>query len=489
MISVDFNIATDSRKIAPGSIFIALSGHNHDGHEYISSAISNGAIYIVAEKYPEEIGINGGRLLTQYADESPTIATFELDNGQGQLVIWDVVKSSRLAYANWARQRFPKQPEHVVAVTGTNGKTSTAWFYQQILALLERPSAFIGTLGALSNVPLPEEITKASLTTPDPLLLHEQLDSMTDAGVKYVAIEASSHALDQNRLVAVKFKAAAFTNFTQDHLDYHHDMESYFQAKQKLFNQLLSSSAVAVLNKDIPQFPQLMAICAARGIGVITYGASEADITGHVQELGIISLRVMGRQFSIKFKPVGDFQVYNLMAAIGLLIAVGVAIEEIISVISKLYAPLGRMELVATHNNGAIYIDYAHTPDALMRVLQAQRVATSGRLFVVFGCGGNRDAEKRPLMGEIANTYADVVVITDDNPRLEDPAKIRNDILSACSGALEIANRETAIAYAVAQLEPGDSLLIAGKGHENYQIIGNEILHFSDHEQVLKNIN
>jgi len=484
-MDIILNITSNSKEIKPGGMFIAIAGSAFDGHNYINQAINAGASYIVAEKYPEELGITQAKLLSQYADEAPTIATFEVTKADGGLVVWDVVANSRLAYAGWAQQAYPNQPGHMVAVTGTNGKTSTTWFFQQILALLGYSSACIGTIGVISNITLDQSLQGPSLTTPDALGLHKMLESLAENGVEFAAMEASSHAIHQDRLSAVLLKAAAFTNFTQDHLDYHGTMEEYLAAKTRLFSHLLPSNGTAVLNKDIEQFPGLLNICQSRGVKVLTYGADAADITYQAGEGNAMTLKIIGQEYRTQFNVIGDFQKYNLMAAIGLLIACGIDHADIIQAIPFLLAPTGRMEWVAMHNGANIFVDYAHTPDALQRALEALRSSTNGKTHLVFGCGGNRDKQKRPLMGKIAANYADKVVVTDDNPRLEDASLIREEIMATCPNAQEVAGRDQAIRIAMNSLMPGDSLLVAGKGHEEYQIIGTQTLPFSDRKHIL----
>lgn len=477
-------ITNNSKEVKPGNVFVAIAGNQIDGHQYIKKAINSGAAYIVAEKYPEELGEKSATLLSQYDDNAPTIATFQVHCAERD-VIWDVVKNSRLAYSKWSQQAYPKQPEHLVAVTGTNGKTSTTWFYQQILALLGYGSACIGTIGLISNINIDNSSTGASLTTPDALGLHKMLENLANAGIEYAAMEASSHALDQYRLSSASLSAAAFTNFTQDHLDYHGSMEDYLVAKIRLFSELLPWGGTAVLNNAIEQFPRLLHICNSRGHNIITYGTDGADISYTKIDSDIIDLKIMGKKYVTRFNVVGDFQKYNLMAAIGLLLAVGVDPVEIVKTIPQLHAPRGRMEMVGSYHQASVFVDYAHTPDALQRALEAIRSATKGRVHLLFGCGGDRDKQKRSLMGRIAAEYADMVVVTDDNPRFEDPKAIRKEIIQSCLNAVEVAERDQAIKFALDRLLPGDALLIAGKGHEEYQIIGADTIPFSDCQHVL----
>lgn len=473
-------VTSNSKEVIKGSIFIAISGFKIDGHDYIKEALENGATYIVAEKYPEELNFEGYELITTYSDDAPTIASFK----NGNDIIWDVVSNSRFAYSMWAKEAFPNQPEHLVAITGTNGKTSTAWFYQQILSLLDRKSALIGTIGIINNAGYYNSSASA-LTTPDAVYLHKTLDAIASIGVEYCAMEASSIALEQHRMSAVELEAAAFTNFSQDHLDYHKSMEDYFAAKTILFSDILKAGKTSVLNESIPEFQKLKSISLEKSHGIITYGTPESNIFIKEDSDKRVKVKIYDAEYKVEYNIKGEFQKENLMAAIGLLLASGILREDIISAIPKLSAPIGRIELVANYNGADIFVDYAHTPDALKRALKAVKHGIRGKVHLVFGCGGDRDKQKRPIMASIAQEYADYIVITDDNPRFENPELIRNELMSNCNG-ISIANRADAIEYAISKLEFGDVLLIAGKGHEDYQIIGDVKHHFSDQEQVLK---
>jgi UDP-N-acetylmuramyl-tripeptide synthetase len=478
-------VTSNSREVIDGAIFIAISGFKIDGHNYIKEALQNGASYIVAEKYPEELNFKEYQLITTYEDDAPTIASFQSISIDGKKVIWDVVSNSRLAYSMWAKEAFPSQPAHLVAITGTNGKTSTAWFYQQILSLLGHKSAMIGTIGVINNAGYSH--TESGLTTPDAIYLHKTLDAITSIGVGYCSMEASSIALEQHRMSGVELEAAAFTNFTQDHLDYHKSMEAYFIAKTILFSDVLKAGKTAVLNESIPEFQKLKSISLKKSHKIITYGLLESDVFITEDMDKRVKIKIYDAEYRVDYKIKGEFQKENLMASISLLLASGISREDIISVIPKLSAPIGRIELVGTYNGADIFVDYAHTPDALKRALKAVGQGMEGDVYLVFGCGGDRDKQKRPIMAAIAAEYADYIVVTDDNPRFEDPSAIRCELMLSCD-AISIGNRSDAIKYAISKLKEGDVLLIAGKGHENYQIIGDVKHHFSDQEEVLKYI-
>lgn len=483
----DIIITSDSRAVVPGAVFIAIKGTQCNGNNYILKAIKCGARCIVTEKYPEELGFVNSKLIDSSYEPVETIATFEIFI-EGKVIIWDVVKNSRLSYSRWAKQMYSSQPDNVVAVTGTNGKTSTVSFVQQILAIQGINSASIGTVGIRSSVEIPKQI-EVSLTTPDALSMHKLLGSLKSYGIEHIALEASSHALDQHRLSSIDIKAAAFTNFSQDHLDYHVSMENYLEAKTKLFSEVLSPGQPAVLNKSILEFSKLADVCKNFSHPIISYGGTGADITYQDKD-GIIDINITGEKYSTVFNVIGDFQRYNLMAAIGLLTAMDIKGIDIVKSIPHLRAPDGRMEFVTEYNGAKIFIDYAHTPDALERALIALKpLASKGKLSLVFGCGGDRDHSKRFLMGSIADKEADIIFVTDDNPRTEKASVIRDEIVKGCTKAYNIPSRDKAIEEAISYLKPGDVLLVAGKGHEEYQIIGDEKVLFSDKKHILKFVN
>lgn len=452
-------ITPDSRKASPGFLFAALPGVKADGAAFLQDAADNGA---AAALIPENA-------------EVPETDMVCVRCG-------DVRRSLALIAAAF----YAEQPETVVAVTGTNGKTSTANFARQIWDFLGKKAASVGTLGVISS----DFSSYGSLTTPDPVLLHQTLQTLAEKGVAKTAIEASSHGLDQHRIDGVRLVAAGFTNITRDHLDYHKTMENYLEAKLKLFDRPLSSGNV-VLNADIPEFERIADYCRAKGLNVIDYGkkakalrlaGSELDIRGQT-----LHLELFGKKHTVRLPLAGTFQAMNALCALGLVIAAGEDPEQAVRGLEILKGAPGRMEHVADRKNGAaVYVDYAHTPDALETVLKALRPHTRNRLCVVFGCGGDRDPGKRPQMGEIADRLADVVYVTDDNPRTEKANDIRDQILPACPKGIDIGNRALAIETAVAGLRQGDILILAGKGHETGQLINGVVYPFDDREEAKK---
>ncbi|HVA34840.1 MAG TPA: UDP-N-acetylmuramoyl-L-alanyl-D-glutamate--2,6-diaminopimelate ligase [Stellaceae bacterium] len=448
-------LTSDSRDVKPGYLFAALAGAREDGRRYVDDALARGAAAVLTDAAP-------------------------LDRPIGVPVIADANPRRRLA--RMAARFYAPQPATIAAVTGTNGKTSVAVFARQIWAAQGLKAASIGTIGLVA----PGVVRPGALTTPDPVKLHEILRNLTRAGVEHVALEASSHGLDQFRLDGLTLATAAFTNLTRDHLDYHGDMARYFAAKRRLFAELLPQSGTAVINVDDQSGRTLAAVATSRGQRLISYGtAPDAELRlvsatptarGLAVEIGIGSER---RRLDLPL--LGTFQAMNALAAIGLAIATGTTPAAALDALPHLEGVPGRMELAATHPTGApLIVDYAHTPDALETALTALRPHTTKRLVVVFGCGGDRDAGKRPQMGAIAARLADIAVVTDDNPRSEEPAAIRRAILAACPGGREIGDRRTAIRAAAKLLEAGDLLLIAGKGHESGQIVGARTLPFDD---------
>lgn len=452
-------IAIDSREVKPGFIFVAINGSTQNGHDYVPKAIANGATIII---YQEEIEKTSG-------------------------ITYIKTSNSRVALGALVNKLYPKQPKYLMGVTGTNGKSSVVHFVVEILKALNKKSVSIGTLGVLGDLQIPSK-----LTTPATIEMHKILNKIVGNNIEYAALECSSHGIDQHRLDHVKFKACAFTNFTQDHLDYHHTMEKYFQAKQHLFE--LMKEGYAVLNSDIPEYDALQQYCLEHKHKIICFGKNLDQLATYnitinsIAMLGTsqkVSWRIEGKPYETIFNLVGDFQIYNIACAIGLLIGCGIDYTQIMPILSQIKGVTGRMELVASYNGASIFVDYAHTPDALEHSLKTLALATKNKLFIVFGCGGDREKQKRPIMGNIAQTYANTIIVTDDNPRNEDPAKIRQDIMSTSTKAKEIGDRKEAIAFAISQLQPGDNLLIAGKGHENHQLIGNKTIEFSDSKEVL----
>jgi UDP-N-acetylmuramoyl-L-alanyl-D-glutamate--2,6-diaminopimelate ligase len=449
-------ITSDSRKVGPGFLFVAIPGGTTDGATFISDARARGAVAVA--------GLPG------------------LIKGNGHFVDTD---NPRLFLARAAARFYVQQPSTIVAVTGTNGKTSVSVFVRQIWESMGFRSASIGTIGVIS----PEGVEEGTHTTPDPSQLHEVLSRLTDNHVDHLAIEASSHGLVQYRLHGLQITSAGFTNLTQDHLDYHASMEDYFLAKMKLFEEILPPGATAVINMDGAYGESARDRCLASGRRVFTVGRAGENVKlisvvreGLGQELVIET--ASGRH-NVNLPLAGEFQVSNALVAAGLVIAAGGEERLALHALESLKGAPGRLDLAGRSASGApIFVDYAHTPDALENVLSTLRPLVRNKLALVFGCGGDRDAGKRPVMGKIAVALADRVYVTDDNPRGEDAAKIRAQILATASGAVEVESRAQAILRAVTELEQGDVLLVAGKGHEQGQIIGGEKRPFSDHKAV-----
>jgi UDP-N-acetylmuramoyl-L-alanyl-D-glutamate--2,6-diaminopimelate ligase len=450
-------VTADSRKVARGDVFVAVPGTKADGLAYAAQAAASGAAAIIGERAPAEL---------------PAGAVFVK------------VENARRALALAAAKIYPRQPNTIAAVTGTSGKTSVAAFTRQIWAALGHRAASVGTIGVVT----PDREVYGSLTTPDPVGLHRTLSGLASDGITHLAIEASSHGLDQHRLEGVRVAAGGFTNLSRDHLDYHPTIEAYLAAKLRLFEALVVEGGGAVIDVDHQHSDAALAVAKKRGLKVITVGRNaegirllETAIDGFGQRL---TLTHGDKTYSLRLPLVGAFQVENALVAAGLAIATGSSPDAVFAALSSLKGAKGRLDLVGTKNGAPIFVDYAHKPDALEKALDALRPYVKRRLIVVFGAGGNRDAGKRPLMGQIAARHADHVVVTDDNPRNEEPAKIRAAILAAAPGAAEIGDRREAIRKSIDALEPGDVLLIAGKGHESGQIIGDRVLDFSDHAEV-----
>jgi UDP-N-acetylmuramoyl-L-alanyl-D-glutamate--2,6-diaminopimelate ligase len=451
-------ITADSRSVKPGDAFVAIAGNKTDGSRFVAPAVAAGAVAILAERKPDAA--------------LPVGVTFAR------------VGNARRALALAAAKFYPRQPQTIAAVTGTSGKTSVAAFTRQIWSALGLSAASIGTIGIVS----PREETYGSLTTPDPVALHRTLDRLAGEGVTHLAIEASSHGLDQYRLDGLRIAVGAFTNITRDHLDYHPSFDAYLAAKLRLFENLVVSGGAAVIDVDHDHADAVVAAAAARGLSIVGVGRAgrtirlvESTIEGFSQNLKI---EHGGRNFQVRLPLVGEFQVENALVAAGLAIATGGEAGSVFAALAHLVGAKGRLELVGETRGAPIFVDYAHKPDALAKALEALRPYAAGRLVVVFGAGGDRDRGKRSLMGAVAAEKADRVVVTDDNPRDENAASIRAAILGAAPGAAEIGDRRDAIRAAIADLRRGDVLLIAGKGHETGQIIGDRIVPFSDHEAV-----
>jgi UDP-N-acetylmuramoyl-L-alanyl-D-glutamate--2,6-diaminopimelate ligase len=450
-------ITSDSREVKKGYAFVAINGNHQNGEEFIGDAIKNGA---------EKIIVGKDSIVQDISD----IEIIRVDN-------------PRLYLSELSAQVYSNQPKFLTAVTGTSGKTSTAYFYKEICSESGFKSASIGTLGVISDEI--EFDTYEVLTSPPAPLLHKILNDLAKKQIDHVCVEASSHGLDQYRLESIHLKAAGFTNFSRDHLDYHKGMSDYFASKMRLFNTVLKEG-IAVINADIPEYQDIIAHCAKHK--VLTYGKKGEFIKLKSSGENYLVLEIDGKEYSTEFTLAATFQTYNLMCALGLALAVGVKVDNAVEAIAKLKTIPGRLEYVGEHNGAAIYVDYAHKPEALEIVLKSLKEQCQGKLHVLFGCGGDRDKGKRPIMGEIASRFADHITVTDDNPRSEDPAEIRAEILASCPQAIEIGDRAKAIHHAISQVKKNDILVLAGKGHEEYQIVGDNKIHFSDMEEAKRYI-
>ena len=489
-------ISSDSRTAVAGEIFFCLEANREKAIKYLNQALENNIEIIVATREVAEYFI-----------------TITSDKKLKEIVIVKAQDIENLLLGT-LKYYYQPLPKNIYAVTGTNGKSSIVDLIRQILNLINIQSASIGTIGVIANQ---DKIEDSPLTTPDITSIYRTLFNLKSKNIDDVAIEVSSIGIVQGRIAGLNLSTAIFTNFTQDHLDYHKTMAEYFAAKMQLFNKYSNKNTIAILNRDIEQYQEIATICNKNQLSINSYGNNicqheletnnisikilaikqcpdyqEADITINIAKEGAINNK-------IRTKIMGEFQIYNIVAA---LIATlhnhpkkEAEIIDLIAKLSELKNIQGRMELVANYNSASIYIDYAHSPDALLNSIDSARKMqnsqkTTGRIIVLFGCGGNRDKEKRPLMGKIASKYADLVIITDDNPRNEDPKAIRTEIISGCNlnKTIEIANRKEAIAKAIKMLENNDLLIIAGKGHEQYQIIGTEKTYFNEEEIVKESI-
>jgi UDP-N-acetylmuramoyl-L-alanyl-D-glutamate--2,6-diaminopimelate ligase len=449
-------ITADSREARPGWLFAALPGTKADGTRFIPDAMAKGAAAILAAS---GVNVSGGTPVLQSAEPRRTLALM-------------------------AARLYAGQPGTIVAVTGTSGKTSVADFTRQIFGHLGRQPASLGTIGLVR----PGGATYGGLTTPDPVALHRTLDELAREGITHLAFEASSHGLDQFRLDGVRLKAAGFTNLGRDHLDYHPSMEAYLAAKLRLFTELLPPDGTAVINIDAEHAPQV--IDAAKGAGrrIMTVGSRGETLALESLKPDRFAQSMRVRHGStttdIRLPLLGAYQAFNALLAVGLVMATGELAERVLATLPQLEGVKGRLEIMGLARGGLVVIDYAHKPDALDAALHALRPFAPGRLVCVFGCGGDRDKGKRPIMGQIANKLADSVIVTDDNPRSEDPKAIRAEILAGAPGAREIGDRAEAIRAGARLLGNGDVLLVAGKGHETGQIVGSTVLPFSDHDVV-----
>ncbi|MUO81960.1 UDP-N-acetylmuramoyl-L-alanyl-D-glutamate--2,6-diaminopimelate ligase [Agrobacterium vitis] len=450
-------LTADSRKVEPGMLFVALQGVKADGAGFVADAVARGAAAVLSGSH--------------------------LDIAVPALV----TDQPRHALARLAARFYSGQPETMVAVTGTAGKTSVASFTRQIWAYAGLASAQIGTTGVIS----PTRSDYGSLTTPDPVALHQLLADLAQEGVTHAAMEASSHGLDQSRLDGVRLAAAAFTNLGRDHMDYHPTVADYMAAKMRLFDTLLPKGSPAVIFADDEWSAEAIRVARQAGHDVRTVGRAGDFLSlkrvEHFRHKQIAEIHHQGAIYEVDLPLAGDFQIANALVSAGLAISTGVEVSVALKALEKLQGASGRLELVGQAKSGALaYVDYAHKPDALEKVLTAVRPFTSGRIIVVFGCGGDRDKGKRPIMGEIADRLADIVIVTDDNPRSEVAATIRGEVMAASPKGIEIGDRAQAIRAGVAMLATGDTLIVAGKGHEEGQIVGAQTLPFSDHAEIRK---
>jgi UDP-N-acetylmuramoyl-L-alanyl-D-glutamate--2,6-diaminopimelate ligase len=455
-------LASDSREVRPGYLFAALPGTKANGAEFMSDAVARGAVAVLGR--PDVAAAAQALGVRFIADDNP-----------------------RLGLARRAARFFGAQPRTVAAITGTKGKSSIVAFVREIWTALGKPAASLGTVGVVTprgEIPLRH-------TTPDPIEVHRLLAQLKKEGIDHLALEASSHGLDQFRLDGVEIAACGFTNITRDHMDYHADFEHYLRAKLRLFSEVVRDRGIAVVNADAAHADRFVAAARARHLTVMTVGEQGDAIRLLSREGGIdgqgLKVRHAGQEYVISLPLAGSFQASNALVAAGLVIGLGDSAARVFAALEHLRGAPGRLEKVAYAASGApIYVDYAHTPDSLEQVLQAVRPHVTGKLHVIFGCGGDRDKGKRPLMGKAAADNADIVVVTDDNPRTEDAAVIRSEALAGAPRAREIGDRATAIRDGIAALKPGDMLIIAGKGHETGQIIGTEVRPFSDREEAMK---
>lgn len=463
-------ISLDSQNIQPDTLFAAMQGQSRHGIDFASQAREKGANGL----FCDEICLTHHPDLLQKFDYILTS------------------KHTRTALGEICAAFYSEKPNSIIAITGTNGKTSIASFYRQIAEFHGKNAGQIGTTGVIAN----GLASKDTLTSPDVVTLHQLLADLKTKDITHIALEASSHGLDQQRLAGISLSAIGFSNLSQDHLDYHATMEDYLQAKLRLFKDFAHENCPAVINMKTSVASQFFACAKTKNAPIIsiTYDPMaqgyihliDARINGYSQNL---SLKINTQLYEVNLPLAGAFQVENALVALGLAIGSGLSIEKSLEALNHLKGAKGRLEHVATTQSGAgIFIDYAHTPDALEKALTSLRTVTKGKLWVIFGAGGNRDQKKRALMGEVAQNLSDIALITDDNPRYEDPASIRSMIKNACPKGQEISPRSEAVSYAIHQLESKDSLLIAGKGHETYQEIKGEKFYFSDHDEVKKNL-
>ncbi|WP_061929532.1 UDP-N-acetylmuramoyl-L-alanyl-D-glutamate--2,6-diaminopimelate ligase [Aureimonas sp. AU22] len=450
-------LTSDSREVRPGVLFAALAGSKGDGAAYVGDAVARGAAAVLLP-----------------AGVEATVSVPTLRTGD-----------ARRTLARMAARFYGRQPDHVVAVTGTSGKTSIAAFTRQIWTLCGLKAASIGTTGVVS----PTRDEYGSLTTPEPVALAKLMAELADEGVTHASMEASSHGLDQRRLDGVNLRAAGFSNLGRDHMDYHPTVEDYFRAKMRLFDTLLPKGAPAVIYADDRWSGPATEAANLAGATVMTVGANGGFLKlkrlEHERHRQIAEIEAAGKLYRIVLPLAGEFQMANALVAAGLAIATGRNVDDVLPALEHLKGAPGRLDLAGSTADGVpVFVDYAHKPEALENVLSSVRPFTTGRVVLVFGCGGDRDRGKRPIMGEIAGRLADIVIVTDDNPRSEVPSEIRAEILAAVPAAEEIGDRRAAIRHAVELSRAGDTVIVAGKGHENGQTAAGATLPFSDHEEV-----
>jgi len=464
-------LTSDSREVQEGFLFAAIAGTQMHGGKFIKSAIESGAKVILADR---------------------DVAIEMADIFSGSDVVFLGSSNPRKALSVLAGLFYPEEPDFITAVTGTNGKSSIVTFARQLWGKLGLKAASFGSLGLIVEGASGEDFPSLpNINTPNVVELRKTLQLLKSKGVDHCAFEASSHGLDQHRLDGVNLSVGVFTNFTRDHLDYHKSMQAYFQAKMRLFHDLLSLSGLAILCADDPAIDEVKAICEDREQQIWTYGKNGREfklISVNPDQKGQnLKCEIFGKAYEFYLPFAGRFQALNILAAIGIVYKSGVAaIEDILSKTSELQGVRGRMECAAESDDKIAFVDYAHTPDALETVLKALRPHAENRIIVVFGCGGDRDSTKRPLMGQIARRYADKIYVTDDNPRSENSELIRKAIMDACPEAIEVGDREEAIQKSIAEMRSGDVLIVAGKGHETYQIVGDEVRDFDDAEVIRK---
>ncbi len=443
------NFSINSKKVNKNDIFFAIEGSKQSGSLYSSEALSKGAYKVITSK-----NIRNKNYL--------------------------IVKNVKKFLVEACSVKYKEKPKNIIAVTGTNGKSSVANFYFQILKNLKINSAAIGTLGIFYK----NKVKRTNLTTPDIITIHKELNFFKKKKIDNVCLEASSHGLHQNRLDGINFTAGIFTNFTQDHLDYHKNLKNYLRAKLYLFSSLLKKNSFAIVDTDIPEFHIINKICKKRKIKILSFGSrgNAIKLISHYYfgKKQIIKINFLNKIYNIKVDLIGDFQIKNLFAS---MLASYLSVknsDKIVKTLSKIKSADGRMQSVGTKGKSAVVVDYAHTPDALKKSLQTLAKQFNKKVDVVFGCGGDRDKGKRYKMGKIANQFASKIYLTNDNPRSENPNSIIKQIKKGCSRSKIILDRKIAIKTAINNLNNDSILLIAGKGHENYQIINNQKKYFSD---------